>query len=175
MDFYLTTSASTFPRIKITWPILQVKYCRCSHLVRRQRNAVITHYVTIAEKYFSCIRSLTRSIPTRDLKLHFLQLFLVRSNKMYINFHSIISIYNTFHLLFKRVRCQQNLNMYERRCLVSYKRELTTHFTDMCIPHFFLASERRSTFDAGLVTKIGAFSSFHQYFCHSRQDIDYLY
>jgi hypothetical protein len=24
---------------------------------------------------------------------------------------------------------------------------LTTHFTDMCIPHFFLASERRSTFD----------------------------
>jgi hypothetical protein len=50
MDFYLTTSASTFPRIKITWPILQVKYCRCSHLVRRQRNAVITHYVTIAEK-----------------------------------------------------------------------------------------------------------------------------
>ena len=34
---------------------------------------------------------------------------------------------------------------------------------------------RRSTFDAGLVTKIGAFSSFHQYFCHSRQDIDYLY
>jgi exonuclease III len=22
---------------------------------------------------------------------------------------------------------------------------LTTHFTDMCIPHFFLASERRST------------------------------
>ena len=43
---------------------------------------------------------------------------------MYINFHFIISIYNTFHLLFKRVRCQQNLNMYERRCLVSYKREL---------------------------------------------------
>ena len=24
---------------------------------------------------------------------------------------------------------------------------LTTHFTSMCIPHFFLASERRSTFD----------------------------
>jgi hypothetical protein len=24
---------------------------------------------------------------------------------------------------------------------------LTTHFTDMCIPHFFLASERRSTVD----------------------------
>jgi hypothetical protein len=23
---------------------------------------------------------------------------------------------------------------------------ITTHFTDMCIPHFFLASERRSTF-----------------------------
>jgi hypothetical protein len=22
---------------------------------------------------------------------------------------------------------------------------ITTHFTDMCIPHFFLASERRST------------------------------
>jgi hypothetical protein len=35
---------------------------------------------------------------------------------------------------------------------------------------------RRSTFDAGLVTKFGAFSSFHQYsVCHSRQDIDYLY
>jgi hypothetical protein len=30
--------------------ILQVKYCRCSHLVRRQRNAVITHCVTIAAK-----------------------------------------------------------------------------------------------------------------------------
>jgi hypothetical protein len=26
-------------------------------------------------------------------------------------------------------------------------RYLTTHFTDMCIPHFFLASERRSTAD----------------------------
>ena len=24
---------------------------------------------------------------------------------------------------------------------------ITTHFTDMCIPHFFLASERRSTVD----------------------------
>jgi hypothetical protein len=30
--------------------ILQVKYCRCSHLVRRPRNAVITHCVTIAAK-----------------------------------------------------------------------------------------------------------------------------
>jgi hypothetical protein len=30
--------------------ILQVKYCRCSHLVRRQRNAAITHCVTIAAK-----------------------------------------------------------------------------------------------------------------------------
>jgi hypothetical protein len=52
----------------------------------------------------------------------------------------------------------------------------TTHFTDMCIPHFFSLPNgvRRSTFDTGLVTKFG-FSSFHQYFCHSRQDIDYLY
>jgi hypothetical protein len=32
---------------------------------------------------------------------------------------------------------------------------------------------RQSTFDTGLVTKFGAFSSFHQYFCHSRQDIDF--
>jgi hypothetical protein len=31
----------------------------------------------------------------QDLKLHFSQLFRVRSNKMYINFHSIISINNT--------------------------------------------------------------------------------
>jgi hypothetical protein len=30
--------------------ILQVKYCRCSHLVRRQRNAVINPCVTIAAK-----------------------------------------------------------------------------------------------------------------------------
>jgi hypothetical protein len=57
---------------------------------------------------------------------------------------------------------------------------ITTHFTDMCIPHFFSLPNgvRRSTFDTGLVTKFGAFSSFHQYFCHSRhsrQDIDYLY
>ena len=53
---------------------------------------------------------------------------------------------------------------------------LTTHFTDMCIPHYFSLPNgvRRSTFDTGLVTKFGAFSSFHQYFCHSRQDIDYL-
>jgi hypothetical protein len=31
-----------------------------------------------------------------------------------------------------------------------------THFTDMCTPHFFSLSNgvRRSTFDAGLVTKI---------------------
>jgi hypothetical protein len=26
-------------------------------------------------------------------------------------------------------------------------KQITTHFTDMCIPHFFLASERRSTVD----------------------------
>jgi hypothetical protein len=26
MDFYLTTSASTFPRIKITWSIVNLKY-----------------------------------------------------------------------------------------------------------------------------------------------------
>jgi hypothetical protein len=55
--------------------------------------------------------------------------------------------------------------------------DFTTHFTDMCIPHFFSLPNgvRRSTFDTSLVTKFGAFSSFHQYFCHSRQDIDYLY
>jgi hypothetical protein len=40
---------------------------------------------------------------------------------------------------------------------------LTTHFTDMCIPNFFSLSNgvRRSTFDAGLVTKFGAFSSLN--------------
>jgi hypothetical protein len=40
---------------------------------------------------------------------------------------------------------------------------LTTHFTDMCIPNFFSLPNgvRRSTFDAGLVTKFGAFSSLN--------------
>jgi hypothetical protein len=35
----------------------------------------------------------------------------------------------------------------------------------MCIPHFFSLPNgvRRSTFDTGLVTKFGAFSSFHQF------------
>jgi hypothetical protein len=42
----------------------------------------------------------------------------------------------------------------------------TTHFTDMCIPNFFSLPNdvRRLTFDTVLVTKFGAFSSFHQYF-----------
>ena len=41
---------------------------------------------------------------------------------------------------------------------------ITTHFTDMCTPHIFFSlpnGVRRSTFDAGLVTKFGAFSSLN--------------
>ena len=44
-----------------------------------------------------------------------------------------------------------------------FERVVTTHFTDMCIPNYFSLPNgvRRSTFDAGLVTKFGAFSSLN--------------
>ena len=50
------------------------------------------------------------------------------------------------------------LNLCLERILLC---QITTHFTDMCTPHFFFASEQRSTVDAGLVTKFGAFSSLN--------------
>jgi hypothetical protein len=43
MDFYLTTSASTFPRIKITWPngeIISYKMCAV-----KVRNAKLRNYL----------------------------------------------------------------------------------------------------------------------------------
>jgi hypothetical protein len=38
---------------------------------------------------------------------------------MYINFHSIISIYKTLQLLFNRVRWQQNLDIYKIRQFIT--------------------------------------------------------
>jgi hypothetical protein len=49
-DSFLDQPMKSVMKTYIEGEILQVKYCRCSHLVRRQRNAVITHCVTIAEK-----------------------------------------------------------------------------------------------------------------------------
>jgi hypothetical protein len=49
LDWWMTRFLTS--QWKALWRhILQVKYCMCSHLVRRQRNAVITHCVTIAAK-----------------------------------------------------------------------------------------------------------------------------
>ena len=51
--------------------------------------------------------------------------------KVYAKFHAFITLSTIISLSdLKTVKCF-----------------LTTHFTDMCIPHFFLASERRSTVD----------------------------
>jgi hypothetical protein len=49
--------------------ILQVKYCGCSHLVRRQRNAGITHCVTIAAKIllYLCVKHDTKYVYTAGL------------------------------------------------------------------------------------------------------------
>jgi hypothetical protein len=42
---------------------------------------------------------------------------------------------------------RDRLNIWVSDGAMTAAASFTTHFTDMCIPHFFLASERRSTVD----------------------------